>query len=277
MQVHRRRGCPATAPRAGRARPAPARDTRRSPRRRGSAACRRRPRSVTRPCTAASRTATLAASLTTGGTPRVCDDLDADAVRRRDGSDQLVDQRRQRLPQRRATASAASRARRRTAGSRWPRFRPSTCPQTSATPARGSTRRDNSAGTCVMTAPSAVTRSAVRCGRAVWPPGAGQPHLDVVAGGRDRPDPQPDLADVDRTGRSARRTSASMPVEAAGADDVERTAGHDLLGRLEDQPDAVRQLTRSPRAAAAQARRRARPWCARRDRRRARRRRPCER
>lgn len=44
-------------------------------------------------------------------------------------------------------------------------------PQVTASPLRVSTRRPTSAGTSVTTRAAAVTRSVVRCGRAVWPPG----------------------------------------------------------------------------------------------------------
>ena len=46
-----------------------------------------------------------------------------------------------------------------------------TRPQTRLRLDRGSTRRDSAAGSSVMIFPSANTRSAVRCGRAVCPPG----------------------------------------------------------------------------------------------------------
>ena len=46
-----------------------------------------------------------------------------------------------------------------------------TAPQTSDMPCRGSARRDSRPGTSVITRPSAYTRSTVRCGRAVCPPG----------------------------------------------------------------------------------------------------------
>ena len=45
-----------------------------------------------------------------------------------------------------------------------------TTPQTTLTPARGSSRRERIAGTSVMTLPSANVTSWVRCGREVWPP-----------------------------------------------------------------------------------------------------------
>ena len=46
-----------------------------------------------------------------------------------------------------------------------------TAPQTRTVPDRGSTWRVSRSGSCVISSPSASTRSAVRCGRAVWPPG----------------------------------------------------------------------------------------------------------
>ena len=77
----------------------------------------------------------------------------------------------------------------------------STAPQTSDMPCRGSTRRDSSAGTSVITLPSAYTRSTVLCGRAVCPPGPLSRTVDLVAGGGDRPGAQT------RPGRSASRGS----------------------------------------------------------------------
>ena len=80
-------------------------------------------------------------------------------------------------------------------------------PHTTLTPARGSIRRLSTAGSSVVTLASAKVRSPVRWGRLVWPPRAGQPHLDAVGGaGRAaragaRPDPRR------RPGRSAARRS----------------------------------------------------------------------
>ena len=71
-----------------------------------------------------------------------------------------------------------------------------TRPQTRLTPARGSIRRDSTAGSSVMTFASANVRSSVRCGRRVAA-GAGQPDLDVVGGAGERPRPQSDVADVE--------------------------------------------------------------------------------
>jgi hypothetical protein len=46
-----------------------------------------------------------------------------------------------------------------------------TAPHTMTVLKRGSTRRDNTPGTPVIRVPSAYTRSPVRCGRDVCPPG----------------------------------------------------------------------------------------------------------
>ena len=45
-----------------------------------------------------------------------------------------------------------------------------TIPQTTLTPARGSSLRESTAGSSVTSLPSAKVRSEVRCGREVWPP-----------------------------------------------------------------------------------------------------------
>ena len=45
-----------------------------------------------------------------------------------------------------------------------------TIPHTTLTPARGSRRRDSTAGSSVISLPRAKVRSSVRCGREVWPP-----------------------------------------------------------------------------------------------------------
>ena len=60
-------------------------------------------------------------------------------------------------------------------------------------------------------------------------------------------------------------------VEGAGGDHLERAAGHDLLGRLEEQPDPARERRRARAPRPARARRRPARRCARRGRRRARR------
>jgi hypothetical protein len=66
----------------------------------------------------------------------------------------------------------------------------------------------------------------------------GQPDLDVVGRSGDRPDPQPDVPDVERR-VAVEPESMGDPFEPARGDHLERTARHDLLGRLEEQPHAA--------------------------------------
>ena len=117
-----------------------------------------------------------------------------------------------------------------------------TAPHTSDIPARGSTRRDTIAGTSTMTLPRAYTRSAVSCGRAVWPPGPGQDDVDRVAGGGDGPDAQADVARA-QTRVAVQREDRRDVVDGADLDRFQRTAGHLFLGRLEDQPHPAGQVT----------------------------------
>ncbi len=68
-----------------------------------------------------------------------------------------------------------------------------------------------------------------------------QRDLDLVGGRRDRPGPHRDLAD--RQPRIAvQREDPRHPGQRARRDGVDRAAGHQLLGGLEDQPHADRQL-----------------------------------
>ena len=97
----------------------------------------------------------------------------------------------------------------------------STRPHTTLTPARGSSRRESTAGSSVTSLASAKVRSSVRWGRLVWPPAAGEPDLEAVGGAGDRALAQTDLADVD--GRVA--VQAEDP-----ADVVERTEVHQPRG-----------------------------------------------
>ncbi len=66
------------------------------------------------------------------------------------------------------------------------------------------------------------------------PARAVQPDLDVVRRRRHRAGAQADPTHVDR-GVAVHGEDPLQPVDAAGGDDVERAAGHDLLGGLEDQ------------------------------------------
>jgi len=50
------------------------------------------------------------------------------------------------------------------------------------------------------------------------------------------------LAEVRRRMAAVQRVQPGQPVQAAGGDDVVRTAGEDLLGRLEDQPHPAAQI-----------------------------------
>ena len=64
-----------------------------------------------------------------------------------------------------------------------------------------------------------------------------QGDLELIGGRGDRPGPDRDLAD--RQPRIAvQREDARHPRQRARRDGVDRTAGHQLLGRLEDQPHA---------------------------------------
>ena len=66
------------------------------------------------------------------------------------------------------------------------RGRRATLPHTTLTPARGSSRRESTAGSSVMSLASAKVRSSVRCGRDGVPAAAGQPDLELVGGAGDR-------------------------------------------------------------------------------------------
>ena len=77
-----------------------------------------------------------------------------------------------------------------------------------------------------------------------------QCHLDLVGGRRDRARPHRDPAH--RQSRVAvQREDARHAVERARGDGVDRAAGHQLLGGLEDQPHADRQLGHRASASAA--------------------------
>ena len=92
-----------------------------------------------------------------------------------------------------------------------------------------------------MTRPRAWIRSAVRCGRAVWPPRAAQRDLDRVGGRRERAG-----AHADQAGRQLRRAVQREDrrdvLEAAGLDHLGRAGRDALLARLEEQPHPAGQL-----------------------------------
>ena len=70
-----------------------------------------------------------------------------------------------------------------------------------------------------------------------------QSHLDVIGGRRDRAGLDRDPADREMR-IAVQREDPRHPGQRARGDRVDRAAGHQLLGRLEDQPDAHRQLGR---------------------------------
>ena len=140
-----------------------------------------------------------------------------------------------RCPRTAGPSSAGCRAAGRPAGSRSAARPACATPHTSTAAARGSSRRVSTAGRPVITVPIAYTRSVVRCGREVCPPGPNSrssmtSDVEVIAPGL-QPDPahlQPRVA--------VQREDGAQAVERPGGDDVVRPAGKDLLGRLEDQP-----------------------------------------
>ena len=114
-------------------------------------------------------------------------------------------------------------------------------PKTSSRPLLAGTRRLTRAGTSVISRPSASTRSTVRCGRAVCPPGPVSRTVTLSAAAVIGPTRRPTWP----TGRlrvAVQREDLRHVVQAAGLDDLQRAAGQDLLGRLEDQPDPAVQL-----------------------------------
>ena len=72
----------------------------------------------------------------------------------------------------------------------------------------------------------------------------GEPQFDEVCGGGQRTFAQPDLADLEPR-VAVQPVDPLDAVHRAGGDHVQRAAGHDLLGGLEDQPHAARQLRRA--------------------------------
>ena len=118
-------------------------------------------------------------------------------------------------------------------------------PQTTLTPARGSSRRDRIAGNSVTTLPSAKVRSSVRCGRDVWPPRPVSRTSERRAAPVSAPVAQADVADVERRVAVEHEDPVDL-VEGAAPISVEGAAGHDLLGGLEEEPDPA--AARRPRA-----------------------------
>ena len=72
---------------------------------------------------------------------------------------------------------------------------------------------------------------------------AAQQHVEVVGGAGERALAETDRADVD-PGVGVQAEDARDAVEDAGLDRHQRAAGHDLLGRLEDQPHPAGQRVR---------------------------------
>src|SRR5258708_21040673 len=81
--------------------------------------------------------------------------------------------------------------------------------------------------------------------------GATEPNPDLVAGGGDRSDPGPDLADVE-LGVAVQREDPVDRGDPAGREHVESATGH-LLGWLEDQPYLAGQRPGRGRASQEQA------------------------
>ena len=116
-----------------------------------------------------------------------------------------------------------------------------TAPQVRLTPARGSSRRPSTAGSWVMSWPSAKTTSPVRCGPGGVAALGGHRDGHRVRGGGDGPDARADLADVD-LGVAVQRVDLLDAVEDALVDRRLGAAGLDLLGGLEDAAHPDRQL-----------------------------------
>ena len=115
-----------------------------------------------------------------------------------------------------------------------------TIPHTRLTPERGSSRRDSMAGSSVVTLARAKVRSPVRCGREVWPPVPSRRTSRRSAALVSESEAQPDLPHVDSRVTVQREDPLHL-LERTQADQVQGPAGHDLLGGLEEQPDATGQ------------------------------------
>ena len=97
-------------------------------------------------------------------------------------------------------------------------------------------------GTSTTTRPSACTRSAVRCGRAVWPPRPGRRTSTMSVAAVNGPE-----RTADQAGRQLReavqREDRRDVLEAALGDHLGRAGRELLLAGLEDQPHPAGQLT----------------------------------
>ena len=155
-------------------------------------------------------------------------------------------------------------------------------PHISDTPLRGSTRRDSTSWAVVASAPSAPMMSCgqLRPGRV--PAGPVRVMCTWSTAEVIGPVLEGQLTDVGPR-IAVQRVDLGQVLHHPAVDGVQRAAGADLLGRLEDQPDAAGQQVRS-RSRASTSQRRSGSRCARRARRRDRRRgsasgtaRPCRR
>lgn len=113
-----------------------------------------------------------------------------------------------------------------------------TVPQTRLTPARGSSRRESTAGSSVINLPSAKVRSSGQVRARSVPPNAGDAHLDRVGSTGQRPFAQPDLAYI-QTRVAVQTEDPDRVVEHTLFNRLQRSAWHDLFGWLKDQPHSV--------------------------------------
>ena len=88
-----------------------------------------------------------------------------------------------------------------------------------------------------MSLPRAKVRSSVRCGREVWPPLPISRTLSASAAPVSGPSRRP-IRPTSRLGSQCRPKTCETPSSAPAGDQVQRAAGHDLLGGLEEQADA---------------------------------------
>ena len=142
-------------------------------------------------------------------------------------------------------------------------------PQVTRSPARASTRRASSGGQLggELGGGRHQVGGQVRAGGV--PAGAVEGDLQPVAGRGDRAGPQPDPADVDPR-VAVHGEDPAHAVQDPGLDGVERAAGQDLLGGLEQQPHRARQQPLPVELGQHQPGAEHDSWCARRARRRAR-------
>ena len=116
-----------------------------------------------------------------------------------------------------------------------------TAPHTITVLVRGSMRRDSTPGRPVISGAEPVHQIAGQMRSRGVPALAVQRDLDVVGGRRDRPGPHRDPSDG-QPRIAVQREDPRHPVDRARRDGVDRAAGHQLLGGLEDQPNTDRQL-----------------------------------